>query len=230
MSTAYNVPTRDWVTTTLNGALTSSATSATIASGLNIPASSGILQIDYDSSTAVGSDNGPETVTYTSYNSGTGALTGLTRGADGGSGVAHANGAKVQAGMSILYLNQDIANIVQQTAFSSWTPTWGGFSVNPSGVTAKYIQLGKIVLCYLDLAAGTSNATNFTLTLPVSAKFAVSVGPLTVTDNGSLQTTPGRMVLTAASTTATVYKDSASTGWTAANGKGAVGSWWYEAN
>ena len=57
---AYLSPTADFATTSLNGAITSAATSATIGTGINIPATNGILQIDYDSAIAVGTDQGPD--------------------------------------------------------------------------------------------------------------------------------------------------------------------------
>lgn len=102
---AYNFPTGDFVTTTLNGAISAAANSATIGTGLDIPAANGILQIDYDSTEAVGADNGPETISYTSYTTATGALAGISRGIDDNtSGVAHADGASVQAAMSSQYL------------------------------------------------------------------------------------------------------------------------------
>ena len=98
-----NLPTADFVTTTLNGAVSAGATSATIGTGLSIPATNGILQVDYDSSSAVGADNGPETWFYTAYTTGTGAVSGLTRGYAGTTDVLHANGASVQAGPSVKY-------------------------------------------------------------------------------------------------------------------------------
>ena len=109
---AYSAPIADRVTTTLSGAITGTATSATIGTGLNLPATNGILQIDYDSATAVGSDNGPETISYATYVTGTGAITGLVRGlayttnGTPGVGVAHANSAHVMCGPSVLYLQQ----------------------------------------------------------------------------------------------------------------------------
>lgn len=103
---AYTSPTADFVTSSLSGAITAAATSATIGAGLNIPATLGILQIDYDSALAVGVDYGPETISYASYNSGTGALSGITRGIAGTTGVAHNNVASVQSGMSSAYLQQ----------------------------------------------------------------------------------------------------------------------------
>lgn len=108
--------TADFVTSTLDGALAAGVTTATIDSGLDLPATNGVLHLDYDSTTAVGADNGPETVTYATYTSGTGALAGLTRGVAGTTDVAHANGATVSAGISVEHLNEyDRKNVSNQT-------------------------------------------------------------------------------------------------------------------
>jgi len=112
---AYNLPTGDFETTTLNGALAAGAATATVGTGLNIPATNGILQIDYDSTTAVGSDNGPETISYATYTTATGALAGITRGIDSNtSDVAHADGASVHAGPSVKMM----ADVVAGTGLS----------------------------------------------------------------------------------------------------------------
>lgn len=100
----YNAPTGDFVTTTLNGALSAGGTSGTIGTWLAIPATNGILHLSYDSLFAVGATNGPETITYTAYNSGTGAITGLTRGVAGTTAVAHDNNSSVQSAPSALLI------------------------------------------------------------------------------------------------------------------------------
>ncbi len=105
-STSILLPTSDFVATTLNGALAAAATSATIGTGLDIPATCGVLQINYDSTTAVGSDDGPETIFYATYNSGTGALAGMVRGLNGTFDVAHSNGKKVSSGLSVSHLKE----------------------------------------------------------------------------------------------------------------------------
>lgn len=52
--------------------------------------------------------------------------------------------------------------------WQDWTPTHGGFSADPT-IVAKYCVIGKLMfLSYATTAAGTSNATTFTLTLPAS--------------------------------------------------------------
>lgn len=113
---ALTKPTADFVTSTLSGALAAGATTATIGTGLSLPATNGVLHIDYDSTTAVGSENGPETVTYATYTTATGALAGLVRGAAGTTDVAHANGATVSAGISVEHLNSyDRKNTSDQT-------------------------------------------------------------------------------------------------------------------
>jgi hypothetical protein len=103
-NTPYVIEDGDFQTTTLNGAIINVANTATIGTGLTIPATNGVLQIDYDSTEALGDANGPETVSYATYNSGTGALTGMTRGLAGTTGVSHANGRSVQYGPSSLVL------------------------------------------------------------------------------------------------------------------------------
>jgi len=100
------IPTGDLVTSTLSGALAVAGSSATIGTGLNIPATNGVLIIDYDSVIAIGVDNGPEVIFYTSYTTGTGALAGVTRGKRGTTDVAHDSGSKVAAAPSTVYLEE----------------------------------------------------------------------------------------------------------------------------
>ena len=110
--------TADFVTSTLSGALAAGATTATIGSGLDIPATNGVLHLDYTDAlgAGVGADNGPETITYATYTTGTGALAGMTRGVAGTTDVAHANGALVSAGISVEHLNEyDRKNASDQT-------------------------------------------------------------------------------------------------------------------
>ena len=121
---AYLAPTSDFVTSTLNGAIAAGDATATIGTGLDLPATNGILQIDFDSSTAVGADNGPETISYATYTTGTGALGGCTRGLNGTTGVAHANGAKVQCGPSASY--------------------WGSASILAADIATDAVESAKI--------------------------------------------------------------------------------------
>ena len=166
-------PTGDFVTSTLSGALAAGATTATIASGLSLPATNGILHINYDSSVAVGTDEGPETIQYATYTTGTGALAGITRGLGGTTDVAHANGSTVSAGISVEHLNEyDRKNVSNQTIIGNndyravrFVPkaTAGQVINSASGNPTAYQDL--------DLTAETS-ATTFAVTFRVLIKGA----------------------------------------------------------
>lgn len=99
----------------------------------------------------------------------------------------------------------------------TWTPTWGGFSAAPSGGVARYVKIGKMVYCFVNSwAAGTSNATTKTITLPFnSASADVMAGMGHAFDNGAFSTNPMRIDTRAASATADLYKDINATAWTA---------------
>lgn len=170
--------TGDHVTTTLNGALAAAATTTTIGTGLDIPATDGILQIHYASEIAPGTDNGPETVKYATYTSGSGALSGLTRGADANTtDVAHENGAPVQAGISTLHLN-NLTDIIENSVWSDWTPTWANLTIGTTLQYAKYQRIGKTIRFRLYVLFDGANITsgNPTFSLPVTAASDVPTG------------------------------------------------------
>lgn len=152
-------PTGDFVTSTLSGALTAGGTTATIASGLSLPATNGILHINYDSSVAVGTDQGPETVQYATYTTATGALAGLTRGLGGTTGVAHANGATVSAGISVEHLNEyDRKNVSNQTIIG-----------NNDYRATRYVALDTRVVLVDAVDPTTTNFTAVDVTANTSA-------------------------------------------------------------
>jgi len=99
----------------------------------------------------------------------------------------------------------------------AYTPTFAGFSAAPT-VVAKFNIVNKVchVLIYTS-APGTSNATNFTITMPVvsSITSTISVGDLV--DN-SAAVASGLAQIPAASSTLTLLKSAAGT-WTNANNK-----------
>lgn len=115
--TAINVPQGDFVTSSLVASITSASTSFTIGAGLTLDPNGGFLQLDYDSISALGVDSGPETIAYTSYNSGTGAVTGVTRAQASTTAVAHTSTATVQCAPSAMYgLNGNVLGYAQVTA------------------------------------------------------------------------------------------------------------------
>ena len=159
---AFLAPTSDFVTSTLSGAIAAGDATATIGTGLDLPATNGILQIDYDSSVAVGSDDGPETIAYATYTSATGALAGMTRGLNGTTGVAHANGAKVQSGPSASYwgtgsiLTADIADAnITNTKLSTTAITLGyGEATSDQGTFTADTDLTNVTTGAITVPAG----------------------------------------------------------------------------
>lgn len=225
--TTLSVPTSDFATTSLDGAIDSDDESAVIGISIDIPAANGVLSIDYDSTEAIGDPSGPEIITYTAYNSETGALTGITRGAAGTQGVSHENGASVQCSPSSLYFN-NLSDIIGNSAWSGWSPTYAGFSADPTQ-TCRYKQIGKLVFAEAGSLNyfGTSNATSFTMTLPIAPKYAFKFNcpcaddsaPTAYAARGDVDAT-GKI---------TFYKDGAGTGWTNSGTKGVSFSICYEA-
>lgn len=110
-----------------------------------------------------------------------------------------------------------------QGTLQSWTPSFTGFSVNPTSVEAKYSLIGKNCRVQVIMAAGTSNSTSTTVTLPFAATSEISrqegVVPVVV-DNGVTQSTPGRIIILTGSNTATIAKTSTGAAtWTASGSK-----------
>lgn len=119
-------------------------------------------------------------------------------------------------------------------AWNDWTPTYGGFSANPTVSQARYFQLGKLVIASIEHSAGgTSNATNHTVSLPVAAKYggATSAGLAICVDNGVVITlTTPRIDFSDGSETATLYKDANAAAWTGTGSKYCNFTVVYEAN
>lgn len=120
--------------------------------------------------------------------------------------------------MTVTYLN--VSTITAKSiqgitdAWTSYTPTFTGFSAAPS-FSGAYKLIGKT--CFvrgLVMSGGTSNATTFTLTLPFPSNAAQQDGFGTSFDAGSRQTSPAKIITRAASAVADVYKDFGLTGWT----------------
>jgi len=116
--------------------------------------------------------------------------------------------------------------------WKAWTPTFTGFSTAPVVNAARYMQAGKMVSVYWSTNNGTSNATTFTITLPIAAAntsrqfFSCAVA----TDNGAANTSPAMLRTNINSTTADIFKNSASAAWANIGGKKAQCSFTYETN
>ena len=137
-------PTTDFESTTFDVALAQGETGAITAvagTGLSIPATNSYLQVDYNSTEAVGDPNGPETIFYATYTSGTGAFTGVVRGQAGTTDVAHDAGAEVQCAMSTAFLEDNTGWI---TVKDTWTYASASTITVPSGAAALYSIGDKI--------------------------------------------------------------------------------------
>lgn len=110
---------------------------------------------------------------------------------------------------------------LRNKAWKTWTPTQVGFSADPANGLYRYIVHGNIcTLAIRQPTAGTSNANNFTLTLPITAKTIANmswVGVGFATDNGTLIQAMGYIV--AAGTLLTLYRNLSATGWTTSGNK-----------
>ena len=122
---------------------------------------------------------------------------------------ASVTGAKISSGSTgvgnanLLTTAGDIGG-----AWKAYTATIVGFaSLDDS--TIRYTQIGKTIIMYLSIA-GTSNATNFTISAPVAAK-VYTTAIVWITDNTSIVRS-GLMSL--AGSTIMVYSDPSGAPWT----------------
>ncbi len=133
----------------------------------------------------------------------------------------------------VAFINENFRKITEITDSTAWVPTFTGFSANPTGGLYYYTVSGKNVTLYIRQPNnGTSNATGFTISLPIQAKTLTNmiwVGPAGIIDNGTAGTSPGMLYITSGSTTLTVYKDFAGNVFTnTGNKRIAYGSITYE--
>lgn len=108
----------------------------------------------------------------------------------------------------------------QQTVTTgTWSPSWTGFSANPSGGVAEYTLVGDICTVWLYPNLGTSNATTCTVTLPFAAKNQTAA-IVSVVNNGT--NAAGVITTSAGSNVITAYATAASGAWTASGNKRVV--------
>jgi len=104
----------------------------------------------------------------------------------------------------------------------AYTPAFTGFTGTVPTGTFRYAIIGKT--CWVTIfgdTPGTSNATGFTVGVPIAA-ISTSAGVATTYDNGAWQTTPGRVSITNGQTAIAVTKDAAGTAFTGSGNKTAI--------
>lgn len=105
----------------------------------------------------------------------------------------------------------------------NWTPTLVGFSADPPNAIYRYrTYQNRIELSIVQPTNGTSNAANFTISLPVAAQTmtnyqVVGVGGFVV--NNGVPVNGGAVYIQSAATTMLVYTDQIGTLWATSNGK-----------
>jgi len=74
-------------------------------------------------------------------------------------------------------------------AWTTWTPTYNGFTVGNATVTARYAQVGKTVFAYVKIVFGSTSSmiSDFNFSLPVNTALAYpgSLGTANVEDAGT---------------------------------------------
>jgi hypothetical protein len=126
--------------------------------------------------------------------------------------------------------NNRFSHAANPAGYPTWfnsTPVFTGFSADPTNIVNRFSVSGNTVMwSHRELTDGTSNATGFTISAPITAVTITNMvwnAPTTVVDNGSVVTAAGYASLASAGTAANVYKDWGFTAFTNANGKRAAG-------
>lgn len=108
--------------------------------------------------------------------------------------------------------------------------TTTGFSAVPTSVSNRFCMVGNTVFWdYRPGTAGTSNATGYTVTLPIKSGRAPEYLTSYVRDNSTTASAPGVVSLAIGSITATFYRTMLSATWTNANEKSTQCNISYEA-
>lgn len=115
------------------------------------------------------------------------------------------------------------AQKVHMGVWKSWVPTFGGFSADPTGGLYFYTVIGKTCICTIQQPNnGTSNATNFTITAPLTSVTRTNaswIGYGQGTDNTSTYMPSVIGALPSNSATITLATGGGATGWTNSGGK-----------
>jgi hypothetical protein len=121
-------------------------------------------------------------------------------------------------------LQDEVAAIETQLlqGWTSWTPVFTGFSVDPTGVACTYTIIGRTLFFNVNVGvAGTSNDTVYTITLPVNAG-ATAWGLIPMVTDNSAAAGPGRWLATSGSNVLALYPGVTVANWTASGTKRAI--------
>jgi hypothetical protein len=115
-----------------------------------------------------------------------------------------------------------------ETRWLDWTPTQSGFTgtIPTSGIARYKISGDSFSFNIRNATAGTSNATTFTVTLPLTPKTLSNItwqSFISFEDNTTVSATPGRILVSSGTSTATVYSNATTGVWTNSGGKRIAG-------
>lgn len=115
----------------------------------------------------------------------------------------------------------------------NWAPTYTGFAVTPTNVVARFFIKARHCFCNVRMGtAGTSNATNFQVSAPLTAATIANQywgNSLWSTVNNGVQIgQPGVIYIGSGGTGFQLDLDASGALWTNANGKKADFQLWYE--
>lgn len=93
----------------------------------------------------------------------------------------------------------------------NYTPTFAGFSANPTVGLSKFTITGLIcTVVHVESATGTSNSNSFNISLPTTAASGSSIswsGSGQVRDSGTISTTPGLLTISSGASFISLFKD-----------------------
>ena len=124
-----------------------------------------------------------------------------------------------------------LARVNQPAAWPEWfnyAPTFTGFSADPAGIHRWRADGRRMEVFIRQNTSGTSNATTFTISAPVTAKEITGMiwrGTAGVQDNTVNQTDFGSVRMSSAGTAISVFTDALLGAWTDSGTKAALNAW-----
>ena len=134
---------------------------------------------------------------------------------------------------TVVYYNSLFYLINGANGSATWVPTITGFSANPTNTVYYYTRNGRQITCFVRQATpGTSNATGFSITAPVTALTLTNmvwVAKAGDAFNNSVYVADCEAYISSGGTIINLANAGSATGWTAAGTKSANFTLVYEA-
>jgi len=117
-----------------------------------------------------------------------------------------------------------------ETRFLVYAAQLTGFSVNPSTIISRYQISGMRIHMEISASTGTSNATTFTISLPMIAKTLTSYNALAIVYaiNNGIEGLANYASISSGASVINMSNSDSFTGWTASGAKGSILQMFYE--